>query len=597
MLRSFLPQSFGAKKQKLDVSEKLNETKRTKRVTLVRKRKITDEDADGTEEQTSESGISVSEASKAIITDEGQSLLGKKGYVVIGPPKPKTRIVEEIEEVEVEEEDTETSEYDKLLPVSHEIKLKGHTKAITALALDTGGARLLTGSNDYMVRFWDFAGMDSAHRSFRDVEPHSGHQVRSLSYSINGDQFLVTTGNAKAKIYSRDGHEIAECARGDMYLLDMGNTKGHVAALTQGVWHPTDPNTFMTSAADSTVRLWDANDVTKQKTVIKFRDARNTTRLPVSGCTFSPDGSLIAGGGEDGSVWIWPTKGPYARPKQMLRNAHGGDISCLTFSKDGYTLLTRAQDDTVKVWDTRNLKQAVHTMSDLVSFGNTDVIFSPDEQFIVTGTSVKKGEGTASLVFFDRKTGEKVRQIAVAGGSVNRLLWHPKLNQIIAGCGDAVARVYYDPMRSTNGALLSVYKQKRRKDPSDSIQHFAIHTPHALPMFKDQPSAKKQRLKDRQDPVKSRKPDLPLNGPGHAGHVGSSLTHHMMKTLIKKTEREVDPREAILKYAQEAEADPYWFRAYKDTQPAPIFNHEALRQEAEEEKKKAEEAEKKKRRG
>lgn len=125
----------------------------------------------------------------------------------------------------------------------------------------------------------------------------------------------------------------------------------------------------------------------------------------------------------------------------MLRNAHGGDISCLTFSKDGYTLLTRAQDDTVKgmclpplatvlpasvtdahlvdltpVWDTRNLKQAVNTMSDLVSFGNTDVIFSPDEQFIVTGTSVKKGEGAASLVFFDRKTGEKVRQIGTSLG-------------------------------------------------------------------------------------------------------------------------------------------------------------------------------------
>ncbi len=55
-------------------------------------------------------------------------------------------------------------------------------------------------------------------------------------------------------------------------------------------------------------------------------------------------------------------------------------------------------------------------MSDLVSFGNTDVIFSPDEQFIVTGTSVKKGEGAASLVFFDRKTGEKVRQIGTSLG-------------------------------------------------------------------------------------------------------------------------------------------------------------------------------------
>ncbi len=72
--------------------------------------------------------------------------------------------------------------------------------------------------------------------------------------------------------------------------------------------------------------------------------------------------------------------------------------------------------DLTPVWDTRNLKQAVNTMSDLVSFGNTDVIFSPDEQFIVTGTSVKKGEGAASLVFFDRKTGEKVRQIGTSLG-------------------------------------------------------------------------------------------------------------------------------------------------------------------------------------
>lgn len=82
------------------------------------------------------------------------------------------------------------------------------TQAITAMALDPGGARLLTGSNDYTVRFWDFAGMDASHRSFRDVEPHSGHQVRSLCYSISGDQFLVTTGNAKPKIFSRDGHEL-----------------------------------------------------------------------------------------------------------------------------------------------------------------------------------------------------------------------------------------------------------------------------------------------------------------------------------------------------------------------------------------------------
>jgi len=80
---------------------------------------------------------------------------------------------------------------------------------------------------------------------------------------------------------------------------------------------------------------------------------------------------------------------------------------------------------------------------------------------------------------------------------------------------DAVAHVYYDVKQSTKGALLSALKVKKRKDPSDDVQYLAIHTPHALPMFKDPPSAKKQKLKDRQDPIKSRKPDLPLDGPGH----------------------------------------------------------------------------------
>ena len=37
----------------------------------------------------------------------------------------------------------------------------------------------------------------------------------------------------------------------------MRNTKGHIAALTCGQWHPNDDNIFMTSSIDGTVRLWD----------------------------------------------------------------------------------------------------------------------------------------------------------------------------------------------------------------------------------------------------------------------------------------------------------------------------------------------------
>jgi hypothetical protein len=41
-------------------------------------------------------------------------------------------------------------------------------------------------------------------------------------------------------VYDRDAHPRGEFVRGDMYIRDMRNTKGHVAGLTGGAWHPSD---------------------------------------------------------------------------------------------------------------------------------------------------------------------------------------------------------------------------------------------------------------------------------------------------------------------------------------------------------------------
>ena len=39
-----------------------------------------------------------------------------------------------------------------------------------------------------------------------------------------------------------------------MYIRDMKTTQGHVSELSACVWHPTDANTFLTAAHDSTCR-------------------------------------------------------------------------------------------------------------------------------------------------------------------------------------------------------------------------------------------------------------------------------------------------------------------------------------------------------
>lgn len=48
----------------------------------------------------------------------------------------------------------------------------------------------------------------------------------------------------------RDGFEKAECVKGDQYITDMARTKGHVAALTSGCWHPRVREEFLTSSED-----------------------------------------------------------------------------------------------------------------------------------------------------------------------------------------------------------------------------------------------------------------------------------------------------------------------------------------------------------
>ncbi len=59
-------------------------------------------------------------------------------------------------------------------------------------------------------------------------------------HTFAGDAFLVVTGSSQPKIYDRDGHELGEFVKGDMYIRDLRNTKGHLYRCCAGQWHPDD---------------------------------------------------------------------------------------------------------------------------------------------------------------------------------------------------------------------------------------------------------------------------------------------------------------------------------------------------------------------
>ena len=74
------------------------------------------------------------------------------------------------------------------LPLKNEVVLSAHTKSITCVAVDAPGGRVASGSMDYHMKLWDFAGMARHVRPFRDAEIEEGHPIIALSYSPTGDR-------------------------------------------------------------------------------------------------------------------------------------------------------------------------------------------------------------------------------------------------------------------------------------------------------------------------------------------------------------------------------------------------------------------------
>lgn len=354
-------------------------------------------------------------------------------------------------------------------------------------------------------------------RSFRTLNPAENYPIRSLCYSVTGDMILIVPGNSQAKVLDRDGFEKLECVKGDQYIADMSQTKGHTAQLMSGIWHPHNKSEFLTSCMDSTLRIWDVTNKNHHKAVIKVRGQGGLRTIP-NACAFSPDTTLVGTGCIDGSIQMWDTRKTFVHTTKNIKLAHqkGSEISSIQFSYAGNKLLSRSLDETMKLWDMRALRQPLHVFDNLhARYDTTDCCFSPDDRLVITSQCRPKDyspENPSHLMFYNANTFELVNKIDVTEAHAIKTIWHPKLNQMFVGCGDGTIKCYYDEKRSFRGAKLCVTKTYRKKKDAEIGSISQVITPHALPMFRQEKSrsSRKKLEKDRQDPVKSRRPDLPI---------------------------------------------------------------------------------------
>jgi len=124
---------------------------------------------------------------------------------------------------------------------------------------------------------------------------------------------------------------------------------------------------------------------------------------PITSVTFSPDGSEILSGVEDGRLIVWSsTSGTQEGIREFV--GHSDRITAIEFSPDESLLLTAANDRAIILWDYasgRLLRRFIGHRGAV-----NDVRFSPD------GTQILSGSEDTQVILWDIETGNEIQRFS-----------------------------------------------------------------------------------------------------------------------------------------------------------------------------------------
>jgi hypothetical protein len=153
----------------------------------------------------------------------------------------------------------------------------------------------------------------------------------------------------------------------------------------------------------------------------------------VFGPAFSPDGSLLAAGGENGVAHIWDAG---TGTELSALRGHEGNVFAPHFSPDGQLLASVGQDGTGRLWDVGSgTERAVLRGHEGTVYRQA---FSPDGRLLATGGE----DGTARL--WDVISGTERAVLRGHAGTVHGLAFSPRGRLLLAtlGVDDGTVRIW-----------------------------------------------------------------------------------------------------------------------------------------------------------
>ncbi|WP_322753832.1 pentapeptide repeat-containing protein [Frankia sp. Cas3] len=174
---------------------------------------------------------------------------------------------------------------------------------------------------------------------------------------------------------------------------------------------------------DRTVRLWDTATGQQIRTL-----TGHTGRVWSVG--FSPDGTMIASGSSDHKIRLWDTA---TGGEMRTLTGHTGRVRSVGFSPDGTMIASGSDDGRVRLWDTTGQQ-----IAEMTGHGSPvwSVSFSPNDTMLASGGDDR------TVRLWDTATGGELRTLIGIGSPVWSVAFSPDGTMIASGSDDGKVRLW-----------------------------------------------------------------------------------------------------------------------------------------------------------